>query len=386
MLPEEAYLDNSATTKTFPQVLQEMVNISRDEYGNPSALHHLGSKAERILSSYREMLAEFLGVKGDEIIFTSGGTEANNLALLGLARRYRKKGNHLITSAIEHPSVLEPCRQLEREGFEVTCLQPDSKGLVSAETLAETIRPGTILVSIMHVNNEIGSIQPLTRLSNTIKTQNPQIIFHVDGVQSFTKLPLFPAEQGIDALSISAHKFHGPKGAGALFLRGGLHLEPLLFGGGQERGLRSGTENVPAIAGMALAAKLCLQSRKENTERLDAYKKKLFLALQAAHPFLTLNGPPLEEGAPHILNISFPGLKGEIILHALEEHNIYISTGAACRSRERAQSHVLKALGLKEKIREGALRISLSNFNTEEEIDFAASGMSAVIGELQKFV
>jgi cysteine desulfurase len=383
---EEVYFDNSATTKIFPQVLQEMARVLTEEYGNPSALHRRGSNAERILNSSRQTLAEFLGVKEREIVFTSGGTEANNLAILGLARRYHKRGNHLITSAIEHPSVLGPFRQLAKEGFEVTCLQPDSRGVISAKTLAKALRPETILVSIMHVNNEVGSIQPLTELSNVIKAKNPQIIFHVDGVQSFARLPLIPMEQGIDALSISAHKFHGPKGTGALYLREGLLPEPLLWGGGQERGLRSGTENVTAIAGMALAAKLCRQARKETMDRLQSYKKTLFQALQAVHPWIILNGPSLEEGAPHILNISFPGLKGEIILHALEEHKIYVSTGSACQAREKAQSHVLKALGLDEKNREGALRLSFSYFNTEEEMDFAAAKIIEVITELQKFV
>ena len=245
----EVYLDNSATTRPYPEVIQEMQRVMAEEYGNASSLHRRGGRAERIMSSSRQVLAEILGVKSGEIIFTSGGTESNNLAIQGIARRYRRRGNHLITTALEHSSVLQPFQQLEKEGFEVTYLLPDSKGVIEPQKVAEALTPQTVLVSIMHVNNEIGSVQPISQISSIIKNENPEVIFHVDAVQSFSKLPVSPEEQGIDALSLSAHKFHGPKGIGALYLREGVLLNPLFWGGGHEKGLRPGTENTPAAAG-----------------------------------------------------------------------------------------------------------------------------------------
>ena len=385
MQPMEAYLDNSATTRPFPEVIDEIKRVMDEEYGNPSSLHRRGSGAERILSGSRQTLAEILGIKSSGIIFTSGGTESNNLAILGIARRYRRRGNHLITSAIEHPSVLQPFRQLEKEGFAVTYLPPDNSGAIDPREIAAALTPSTTLVSIMHVNNEIGSIQPLSGISLVIKNQNPDTVFHVDAVQSFGRLPLAPEEQGIDALSISAHKFHGPKGTGALYIKEGILWEPLFWGGGHENNLRPGTENVPAVAGMALAARLSINRRKEKIERLTLLKEKLISSIKAAHPWAKLNGPPAETGAPHIFNISFPGLKGEIILHALEEHSIYVSTGSACHSTSSGPSHVLQALGLDKETLEGALRFSLSFLNTEEEIDYAISKINSVIADLEKF-
>ncbi len=381
----EVYLDNSATTRPYPEVLKEMQRVMEEEYGNASSLHRRGSRAERILNSSRQVLAEVLGVKNSEIIFTSGGTESNNLAVQGIARRYRRRGNHLITTAIEHSSILEPFKQLEKEGFEVTYLMPDSTGVISPQKVAEALTPRTVLVSIMHVNNEVGSIQPIAQISAILKAQNPGIIFHVDAVQSFSKLPVAPEEQGIDALSLSAHKFHGPKGVGVLYLREGILLEPLFWGGGHEKGLRPGTENTPAASGMALAARLSFSRRKEKIQQLGSFKKKLISSVEAEHPWARLNGPRGEEGAPHIFNISFPGLKGEIILHALEEHSIYVSTGSACHSNSKEPSHVLKALNLDEESLAGAVRFSLSFLNTEEEIDYAITRINSVISGLKKF-
>ncbi len=381
----EVYLDNSATTRPYPEVIKEMQQIMDKEYGNASSLHRRGSRAERILTSSRHVLSELLGAKNSEIIFTSGGTESNNLAIRGIARRYRRRGNHLITTAIEHSSVLQPFQQLEKEGFEVTYLLPDSTGVINPQKVAEALTPRTVLVSIMHINNETGSIQPLSQISSIIKNQNSDIVFHVDAVQSFCKLPLTPEEQGIDALSLSAHKFHGPKGIGALYIREGILLEPLFWGGGHEKGLRPGTENTPAASGMALAARLSFDRRKEKIKQLKLFKKRLISAIKTEHPWARLNGPPGEEGAPHIFNISFPGLKGEIILHALEEHSIYVSTGSACHSNSKEPSHVLKAINIDEETLEGAIRFSLSFLNTEEEIDYATTRINSVISDLKKF-
>jgi cysteine desulfurase len=385
MRQKEVYIDNSATTRPYPEVITEMSRVMDEEYGNPSSLHRRGSEGERILNTSRQVLADILGVKNSEVIFTSGGTESNNLAILGIARRYRKRGNHLITTAIEHSSVLQAFNQLEKEGFEVTYLIPDKNGVIDPKKAAEALTSGTILVSIMHVNNEIGSIQPISRISKTLKAKNSAVIFHVDAVQSFTKFPLNPQQQGIDLLSISAHKFHGPKGVGALYIKEGIHLEPLNWGGGHEKGLRPGTENTPGIAGMALASKISTADRREKIKKMNSLKEKLISSILTEHPWAQLNGPQGEEGSPHIFNISFPGLKGEIILHALEEHLIYVSTGSACHSSAKEPSHVLRALSLNEEAMEGAIRFSLSDLNTEEEMDYAASKINSVIGELANF-
>ncbi|MGI5822868.1 MAG: cysteine desulfurase family protein [Dethiobacteria bacterium] len=383
---KEAYLDNSATTRVYPEVAAEMQAVMEKNYGNASALHSRGSAAERILHASRRTIAEILGVKSEEIIFTSGGTEANNLALLGMARRNARRGNHLITTAIEHASVLGPLKKLEEEGFSVSYLLPDEQGRIDPRKVAAALTPQTILVSVMHVNNEIGSVQPLSQIAAAVKAKNPAVLIHVDAVQSFCKLPLNPVEQGIDALSLSAHKIHGPKGTGALYLRQGTLLQPLFFGGEHEKGLRPGTENTPGIAGMALAARLSAQNRKEKGAHLQNLKEKLVSAIQTAHPRAVLNGPRKEEGAPHIFNLSFPGLKGEIVLHALEQKNIYVSTGAACHAHSKSPSHVLQALQLKQNVLEGALRFSLSYLNTAAEIDYAATQINEVVHTLENFM
>ena len=386
MMAREVYLDNSSTTPMHPEVLKEMQNLLERKYGNPSSLHRLGSDAERTLSSSRQLLAEQLGVKSGEIYFTSGGTESNNMALSGIARRNYRRGKHLVTSKTEHSSVLEPIKKLELEGFQVAYQEPDRNGFLDPLQLAETVTPKTILVSIMHVNNEIGTIQPITDITASIKRKNPQTIVHVDAVQSFTRLPLSPREQGIDILSISAHKFHGPKGTGALYIREGILAEPLLAGGEQEKGLRAGTENTPGISAMALAARLNSENRKEKTAQLKIFKEKMLSSIETAHPWARINGPRKGEGAPNILNISFPGLKGEIILHALEEHNIFVSTGSACHSRKNKPSHVLEAIGAEKAALDGAIRISFSSMNTPEEIEYAASKIPQVISELKAFM
>ncbi|MEW5921494.1 MAG: cysteine desulfurase family protein [Bacillota bacterium] len=383
MPPAEVYLDNSATTPVFPEVIAAMEKVMREEYGNPSSLHRRGSGADRMMEMARQTIAELLCVSSEEIIFTSGGTESNNLAIMGIARRNRRRGDHLVTTLIEHSSILEPFQQLEKEGFRVTYLLPDERGLVDPAKAVAAVNSDTILVSIMHVNNEIGSLQPVSRLASAIKARNPRLFFHVDAVQSFGKLPLHPGEAGIDALSISAHKFHGPRGMGALFLRRGIHIDPLLYGGGHERGLRAGTENTPGVVGMALAARLSCRDQQQKINKLASLKERMLAAVEPVNPWLKVNGPRGgEEAAPHILNISFPGLKGELILHALEEHKVYISTGSACHSNKKGPSHVLQALRLDERSMEGAIRISLSEQNTAEQIDYAATALNKVIAEL----
>ncbi len=382
---KEAYLDNSSTTRVYPEVSEEVRRLLEEEFGNPSSLHRKGTAAGRVLTYAQEELAELLGAQGKNMVFTSGGTESNNLAILGIARRNRRLGSHLVTTAVEHSSVLEPFLRLQKEGFHVSEVAPNSAGLVELEAVREAITPRTILVSIMHVNNETGAVMPVAELARAVKEKNPRTIFHVDAAQSFSKLPLAPAEQGIDALSISAHKFHGPKGVGALYLRDGLQLEPLFAGGGQQGALRPGTENTPGIAGMALAARLSMQCLYREPAGLKKYRQIMKDCLQREHPACRMLGPGPEDAAPHILSVSFPWIKGEILLHALEEHNIYISTGSACHARSTAPSHVLKAMGLDSKTMAGAVRISFSWMNSESEVLYAAEKISAVIHELNAF-
>lgn len=381
----EAYLDNSSTTRVYPEVIDEMNRLMYEGYGNPSSLHRRGTAAERVFTSAREGLAELLGVKGKNLVFTSGGTESNNLGVLGIARRNRRRGKHLVTTAVEHSSVLEPFKRLETEGFDVTYISPNTMGFVDPEAAAQAVTPQTVLVSIMHVNNETGAVMPVSRLARVVKEQNPETIFHVDAVQSFTKIPLAPAQQNIDAVSLSAHKIHGPKGVGVLYLRDGILAEPLFWGGSQQEEIRPGTENIPGIAGMALAAQISMQHYRSQRNLLKSYRDKMISFLQSEHPGSRINGPDNENAAPHILNVSFPGLKGEIILHALEEHNIFLSTGSACHARSKEPSHVLKAMGLNMETMEGAVRISFSWMNTEDEIQYAAEKISTVIEDLGTF-
>ncbi|SMB91349.1 cysteine desulfurase [Thermanaeromonas toyohensis ToBE] len=377
------YLDNSATTMVLPEVAEAVRETMTVTYGNPSSLHGMGVAAERILRRAREEVADLLGAQPGEIYFTSGGTEANNWALRGLAHALKRRGRHIITTAIEHASVLEACRLLEREGFSVTYLPVDSQGIVRLEALEQALREDTILVSVMSVNNELGSLQPLEEIASLIAARSPAL-FHVDHIQGYGKIPLPIKKLNLAAVSLSAHKIHGPKGVGALYLRQGIRIEPLLVGGDQERGLRAGTENVPGIAGFGVAAALARKALPGSTEKMHRLKIRLAEGLLEGIPGAHLNGPEPQTGAPHILNISFPEVKAEVLVHMLEERGIYVSTGSACHSRRQEVSHVLKALGIPLKYMEGAIRISLSQLNTEEEIDEAVRSIKECVEELRR--
>jgi cysteine desulfurase len=326
-----------------------------------------------------------LGVKEKEIIFTSGGTEANNLAVKGAAKRNRRRGTHLLTTKIEHPSVLNCFQKLAAEGFEVTYLTVNREGIIDLEELKHSLRPETLLVSIIHVNNEVGSIEPVKEAAAIIKEYNEKIIFHVDAIQSVGRLTIKPAEWGIDLLSMSAHKLHGPKGAGALYVRSGVLLEPLLDGGGQERDLRPGTENVAAIAGFGKAVELAAPNIDRQRETLYSLKKNFYAAVKEKIKEVKINGPEDEKGAPHIINLSFPGVKGEVLLHALEGKGVYVSTGSACHSRQSTPSHVLQALGLKKQEIDSALRFSFSILNDGQQIDYAVKILAEAVNELSRF-
>lgn len=383
-MAQMVYLDNSATTPVRPEVLAAMEEALKTTFGNPSASHGLGLAAEKAVRRAREQVAGVLGAAPEEIVFTSGGTEANNLALKGVARAMRRRGRHIITSAVEHPSVLNACRQLEEEGFEVTYLPVNAHGLVAPERVAAALRPDTILVSIMHVNNEVGAVQPVEAIGRILAQRPQKVYFHVDAVQSFARLPLKPASWNIDLLSASAHKIHGPKGVGALYVRRQTRLVPLMGGGDQEMGLRPGTENVPGIVGFGVAAALAAEEAAEATRRMAALRQRLWEGISRALPQARYNGPPLEAAAPHILNVSF-GVRAEVLLHSLEAVGIYVSSGAACHSRRPDPSHVLKAMGLAGQDLESAIRFSLSFLTTAEEVDYTIAKLAEIVPELSRF-
>jgi cysteine desulfurase len=381
-MTEAIYLDNSATTPMDPDVLRWMTESMVSVYGNPSSLHRLGGAAEQMLSQARKTLAKGLDVKESEIVFTSGGTESNNTAVQGICRRYASRGRHLITTQIEHPSVLEAFRAMEREGFTVTYLPPGADGRIRTADVADSIRKDTILVSIMHVNNETGAIQPVEAVAALIRTHR-KVFFHVDAVQSFGRMPI-PVRAGIDLLSASAHKIHGPKGIGLLFIREGCEPLPLLYGGGQEKGRRSGTENAPAASAFALALTKVAQQPMNG---LRALRNHLADRLAREDLDIVWNSPLEDEhAAPHILNVSFPGIKGEVLVHALEERGVYVSTGSACSSRQSKGSHVLRAMGRSEEEVAGSIRFSLSHWNTREQIDQAVEHVAAAVRELRQWI
>ncbi len=384
-MQRELYLDNAATTPVHPEVAQAIHHSLVVAYGNPSSLHRKGMEAEGIVKEARSLVAEMLGVSPAEVYFTSGGTEANALAIKGVARARQRRGKHLITTQIEHSSVLAACRDLEAEGFKVTYLPVDAEGRVDPEEAAAAVTGETILLSVMHVNNEIGTIQPIGEIVEAVRGKKEDILVHVDGVQAFGKIPVAPEELGVDLLSVSAHKLHGPKGIGALYCRKGVQLQPLFGRGTQERGLRSGTENVPGIAGLGAAIKVWQREGRPRQKELYQLKEQLIeglLSIEGAR----LNGARGEGAAPHIVNLSFPGVRGEVLVHALEEKGLYVSTGSACSSRKAEVSHVLKALGLAERESESSIRISLSYTTTAEEIAQAVEIIQEAVSSLRKIL
>jgi cysteine desulfurase len=353
------YLDNSATTQTDPDVSKVMADVMKEVFGNPSSLHGLGVKAERLITQARRVVAQALGVSPQEIFFTSGGTESNNLVIRGVAEEYESRGKHMVTTQIEHPSVYDVFKYLERKGWKVTYLPVDHLGRVHPEEVEKAIMDETVLVSVMHVNNEIGTIQPIEEIGKRL-SRYPKVLFHVDAVQSFGKLLLSPQRAHIDFLSISGHKLHGPKGIGCLYMRKNLHLPPLLIGGGQEQGIRSGTENVPGIAGFAKAVVLAEKNRQDFMKACQVWKKDFIERIKNALPFAIVNGDISPDGgAPYIISLSFPGLKAEVIVHALEKEGIYVSSKSACSSKKETPSRVLKALGRSDEEALGSIRETL---------------------------
>lgn len=379
----EVYLDNSATTKPYKEVVKAMFDVLDEHYANPSSMYKPAIEVEKMVEVARGSVARVIGAKREEMFFTSGGTESNNMAIKGVVHLLKNRKNHIITTAVEHPSVLNTAKRLESEGFEVTYLRVDSSGVIDLNELMDKITEKTALVSIMAVNNEIGSIQPIKDIGNI--TRQKGILFHVDAVQGYGKMVLDVEDLNIDLMSISGHKIHGPKGIGALYIRKGIKLQPLLDGGGQERGLRSGTENVPGIVGFGVAAEITYENKDKYCQYMMDLKKRLWDGLKKNINDCFLNGPDVEEGAPNILNVSFVGVRGEVLLHALEEKGVYVSTGSACSSHKRGTSHVLKSLGLPDDRIESAIRFSFSAFNTYDEIDYAVEVLTDLVKEYRKF-
>ena len=380
----EAYFDNSATTKVFDCVRDIVVKTMTEDYGNPSARHKKGMEAEQYVRQAASQIAKTLRVQEKEILFTSGGTESNNMALIGAAMANRRAGNHLITTRIEHASVYNPMAFLEQQGFEVTYLKVDGEGHISLKELEESIRPDTILVSVMHVNNEIGAVEPVAEIGALIHRVNPEILFHVDAIQSYGKYEIRPKREHIDLLSVSGHKIHGPKGVGFLYIDQRVKIHPLLYGGGQQRDLRSGTENVPGIAGLGAAAEEIYRDHAGKAAHLVKLKNHMITRMGEI-PEATVNSRMDLESAPQIVSVSFAGVRSEVLLHALEEKGVYVSSGSACSSNHPAISGTLKAVGVKKELLDSTLRFSFGMFNTLEEVDYAVDALKELLPVLTRY-
>lgn len=389
---KEIYLDNAATTKVYPSVCEKMVEVMSKDYGNPSSLHMKGFAAEQYVKEARKTIASVMKVDEKEIVFTSGGTESNNMAIIGAAMANKRRGKHLITTSIEHASVYNPFIWLEGQGFEVTYLPVDNHGIVSTEALEGALRDDTILVSVMAVNNEIGTIQPLDEIGAVIKKKSPEILFHVDAIQGFGKIEIYPSKLRIDLMSVSGHKLHGPKGVGFLYIKNKVKVQPLILGGGQQKDMRSGTENVPGIAGLGEAVCRVFENFKDKQRNLYTLREQFVSRLEQmdgvkingfAHQVSDVN---LHQGpAPHVVSASFEDIRAEVLLHALEERGIYVSSGSACSSNHPAISGTLKAIGTERKYLDATIRFSLCYDTTEEELNTCCEVLEALFPMLRRF-
>lgn len=380
----EAYFDNSATTRCYPEVAEIVVKTMTEDFGNPSAMHLKGVEAEKYVREAAQTLAKILKVNEKEIIFTSGGTESNNLALFGGADANKRSGNHIITTSVEHAAVGQPAERLEQMGYEVTIVPVDHRGVVQLEALEKALRPDTILVSTMYVNNEVGAVMPVEEIAKLVHEKSPKALYHVDAIQAFGKYRIYPKKAGIDMLSVSSHKIHGPKGVGFLYINEKARIQPQILGGGQQAGMRSGTDNVPGIAGLGVAAKMVYTDFDEKIEHMYQLKERLaegFLKLLDVR----LNGMEIREGAPQILSASFLGVRSEVLLHTLEEKGIYVSAGSACSSHKRKAAGTLSAMGMEAAQRESTLRFSFSEENTFEEVDYALEVIGQVLPMLRRY-
>lgn len=380
----EAYFDNSATTRVLDSVKDIVVKTMTEDYGNPASKHRKGMEAEQYIREARKIIADSMKVQEKEILFTSGGSESNNMALIGTAWANQRAGKHIISTAIEHPSVYNPLGVLEELGFEVTILPVDHDGHISLKELEEAIRPDTILVSTMYVNNEVGAVEPVEEISRVIKAKNPSALYHVDAIQAYGKYVIRPKKQGIDLLSVSSHKIHGPKGVGFLYIRSGVKIKPLIYGGGQQAGMRSGTENVPGVAGFGAAVKEMYTDHAEKIQKLIGLKDYMIDRLGEIEGTV-INSKKGEASAPQIVSVSFEGVRSEVLLHALEDKGIYVSSGSACSSNHPGISGTLKGIGVAQKLLDSTIRISFSIFNTKEEVDYTIDVLKELVPVLRRY-
>lgn len=382
----EVYLDNSATTKAYENVRDLVGKVMCEDYGNPSSLHRKGVEAERYVKEAKQTLAKILKVQEKEIFFTSGGTESDNLAVIGTARANRRAGNHIITTSVEHPAILNTMKYLEEEeGFRVTYLPVGTDGRVQMDALKKTLCPETILVSVMYVNNEVGARQPVEEIASVVKNYNRNIVVHTDAVQGFGKYHIYPKRCGIDLLTLSGHKIHGPKGTGALYINERVKIKPVVFGGEQQKNIRSGTENVPGIAGLGLAAGMICQDMDEKTAHMH-WLKKHFIRGVGRIEHTMVHGDCGEDSAPHIVSVGFAGIRSEVLLHALEDRGIFVSSGSACASNHPGISAVLRSMKTPQEYLEGTLRFSMSEFTTREEIDYTLETLYNCVPVLRRYM
>lgn len=380
----EAYLDNSATTRVFPEVGELVMRVMAEDYGNPSSMHRKGVEAENYIKEATAGLARLLKVQEKELFYTSGGTESDNWALIGTVMANRREGDHIIVTDMEHPAVAAPADYLEKQGFSVTRLSVDRQGRVDPGVLMEAVTERTILASVMYVNNEIGSVQDIAALAECVHRKNPRTYFHTDAIQAFGKYKIYPRRQGIDLLSASSHKIHGPKGVGLLYADSRVKIVPVIHGGGQQQGMRSGTDNVPGVAGFGLAARLSYEDFEAKREHLYGLKRRLAQGLLAMEN-VVIHGMALEEGAPHIVSAAFPGVRSEVLLHALEERGVYVSAGSACSTHKRNASPTMRAIHAPRELSESTVRFSMAETTTQEEIEYCLETLGELLGMLRRY-
>lgn len=381
----EIYLDNAATTQCSETVKDIVIKTMTEDYGNPSSKHLKGMKAEKYLKSASETISKILKVSEKEIYYTSGGTESNNWALVGSVLANKRQGNHIITTTMEHKAVINPVKFLEEQGYRITYIEPDSYGIIDVKQLEAAIGPETILISIMFVNNEIGSLQPIEEIGRMIKQKNPNTLFHVDAIQAFGKYRIYPKRLGVDFLSVSGHKFHGPKGVGFLYINEKAKIKPLLLGGGQQKGMRSGTDNVPGVAGMAAAAAQIYENFEEKIDYLYELKEHFVQEVQKMDR-IRMNGYTDRRSAPHVVSVSFAGIRSEVLLHALEDKGIYVSSGSACSSNKtKGSSNTLQEIGVPKEFIDGTIRFSFCDRTTREELDYCLKELSILVPTLRRY-
>lgn len=380
----EAYFDNSATTKCSAKAVELMTKVLLEDYGNPSSLHLKGVEAEDYIKEARSRICKTMKINENELIFTSGGTESNNLAIIGAAMANKRSGKHLITTKIEHAAVGSPMKFLEEQGFTVTYLDVDKDGIISLEELEQAITPETILVSIMYVNNEIGAVEPIEEAAKIIKEKNPNTLFHVDAIQAYGKYQIYPKRMGIDMMSVSGHKIHGPKGIGFLYVKEKTKLKPIIYGGGQQKGMRSGTENVPGAAGIGQAAMEAYENFAEKQNYLYELKQAFVEGIEEFE-WAHVNGKTGRDSAPHIVSVSFDNVRSEVLLHTLEDRNIFVSAGSACSSNKPAVSATLQAIKVKKEYLDSTVRFSFSTENTMEEVDYCLEALGEIVPVLRRY-